>query len=737
MKYSPSWTRSASQLYTGSLTTQLFDIRADSNGNVYAVGTEEVLENQRSWHNALLLKFSADGTLLWSRRHRNTTEFMEAQGKRVAVDPAGNVYLGGWEQRSGIETIQTPSFRAWLGKYSPDGVLLWQKTVDNVTPPELTSDSGGNLLAAYALARAGQGDNIVLTKYDVSGNLLWTTEYNDDFNGDDHANGVVADGAGNVYIAGSEYRNLPLDGGLKALLLKYSQDGTLQFQRVVGSGNNGNPGGTTFDVGNGVAVGGNGDTYVAASIHWRDPTGQLVWALHYGPDGTLKNYFPPTSIGPISGTALGVSSISWTWSDTAQNSKGYKAISWTAVLDSGVLAANATTWALTGLTPNAPHQAYVYAFNDDGIISAGPAQTCTLASMPGVPAVTGRQAFGATLAWSPGSNPMQTNYEVFASTLAIPPVFPSAQITASTSGIVKGLLPSTTYYFSVRALNCDGVPTGLSASVSTVTLPLPGQISASPISPFGGAFVGIDTRTIVSLDPGIPPDANIFISKNPFVTPIEVSTADIAGANAALPSTSKSISSSIREIVLHSGDADYGGKISGRLTLPYDDVDGDGFVDGISPPVKPDQLSVYTLSGQKWEAVPGALVVDYASHTVSVPITHLSVYTLLAITAAPDCGGARVYPIPWKPGSADRFDSANVAGCGRGLIFDKMTTNATVRIYNIVGDLVRELPVSASDGGCKAWDGKNDGGADVASGIYVAVLKCDAGSKHVKFAIER
>ena len=97
----------------------------------------------------------------------------------------------------------------------------------------------------------------------------------------------------------------------------------------------------------------------------------------------------------------------------------------------------------------------------------------------------------------------------------------------------------------------------------------------------------------------------------------------------------------------------------------------------------------------------------------------------------------RAYPVPWKPGEGGRFDSANVVGCGSGLIFDRLTTESTIRIYNVVGDLVRELKAAPPDNGCKVWDGRNDSGMEVASGIYIAIIQ-GGGSKSVKkLAIER
>ena len=50
------------------------------------------------------------------------------------------------------------------------------------------------------------------------------------------------------------------------------------------------------------------------------------------------------------------------------------------------------------------------------------------------------------------------------------------------------------------------------------------------------------------------------------------------------------------------------------------------------------------------------------------------------------------------------------------------TTQATIRIYNVAGDMVREMKgdVIGSRYNYFHWDGKNTAGEDVASGVYFA-----------------
>ena len=54
----------------------------------------------------------------------------------------------------------------------------------------------------------------------------------------------------------------------------------------------------------------------------------------------------------------------------------------------------------------------------------------------------------------------------------------------------------------------------------------------------------------------------------------------------------------------------------------------------------------------------------------------------------------------------------------------KISQRADVRIYTVAGELVRTTDVN------KGWDGKNDAGELVASGVYIYYLLGEDGSQH-------
>jgi hypothetical protein len=109
--------------------------------------------------------------------------------------------------------------------------------------------------------------------------------------------------------------------------------------------------------------------------------------------------------------------------------------------------------------------------------------------------------------------------------------------------------------------------------------------------------------------------------------------------------------------------------------------------------------------------VPGTQTIDTVKKTVTVTISGFSVYRMLAtVQAASDLSNVIVYPNPFKP----------AAGL---LTFKGLTVNATIKIYNIAGELVAAMgPDKTGSTGKYEWSAVNDTGENVASGVYLYVV---------------
>ena len=298
--------------------------------------------------------------------------------------------------------------------------------------------------------------------------------------------------------------------------------------------------------------------------------------------------------------------------------------------------------------------------------------------------------------------------------------------------------------WNVVVYNADATDSGASGNdlllVSTVTLGggiTQGLIDSSMISTL--TIPGGIEQVIVP--PGILPNGFILVSTNPETNPITMGPATIQAATQAL--RRGQITFSIREYAAYSNNArvnTFAEPLSFAISYP-DALPADGIVDGTG--MKELDLRLMTLDEAEasWVEVPSSeYELDAANNTVTARRTHFSTYALLGFTPAGDVNLSKVYPVPWEPNSAGKFGSASIAGCGSGLIFEDLPGEGAIRIYTIPGDLVREISFTSSDNGCRAWDGKNASGRNVASGVYIAIIKnkgTGGGSTTKKLAIER
>ncbi len=70
------------------------------------------------------------------------------------------------------------------------------------------------------LANDMSSANIATAKYDASGTLLWSQQFNGAANGYDEGKAIVTDSSGNVYVAGL---STTLEGGTEIVLIKYTE----------------------------------------------------------------------------------------------------------------------------------------------------------------------------------------------------------------------------------------------------------------------------------------------------------------------------------------------------------------------------------------------------------------------------------------------------------------------------------------------------------------------------------
>ena len=225
------WARSAGGNYEecGS------GISVDADGNIYVTGyfsslsinfDSFTLTNPGLRYCVFVVKYDASGNVLWANSAGEGTGYDE--GKSIATDDFGNIYLTGWFQSPTITfgsctlTNVASGYDIFVVKYRSTGDVLWAKSAGGSSTVganydlsnEITVDDNGNsfvtgtfnsptiTFGSYVLTNAS-GFDIFVVKYDASGNALWAK--NSEGTGGDEGKSIKADASGNCYITGCFY----------------------------------------------------------------------------------------------------------------------------------------------------------------------------------------------------------------------------------------------------------------------------------------------------------------------------------------------------------------------------------------------------------------------------------------------------------------------------------------------------------------------------------------------------
>jgi hypothetical protein len=191
----------------------------DTKGNIYVTGQTD---SSLSFIDMVTLKYSPGGTLRWKRRYTSDVG-NEDIPYAIAVDPNGNVYIGG-------TSLSTTSFYDFvIIKYDSNGVEQWTTRYDGPDSDVdlLTSmkvDLAGNVYVAGASFNLNSSYDFITIKYNTHGVKQWLQTFNGSGGLDDGVNALALDDSANVYITG--FSNSGTSGDV--LTIKYSTDGVPQ-----------------------------------------------------------------------------------------------------------------------------------------------------------------------------------------------------------------------------------------------------------------------------------------------------------------------------------------------------------------------------------------------------------------------------------------------------------------------------------------------------------------------------
>jgi hypothetical protein len=237
-------------------------------GNIYVVGATA---QQFGYSDLLFQRYSSSGTRLWSL----TVDGGLAQDnpRGMFVDGQGDIYVAGNRNDSAPQGTIT--------KVASWGVGQWSYLGAAKSYQAIAQGSGGSVVACGTGDGGSQGDNLVLTKLDLSGALVWHKVYNSGISWDDVGRSVSVDTGGNIYVAGTSFPN-----GTDAVMrvIKFSAAGApLWVKSYAGPTNNAQAFKVIARPAGGCVVLGTSGTGAAQNlvISSYDTGGTLVWRNTY------------------------------------------------------------------------------------------------------------------------------------------------------------------------------------------------------------------------------------------------------------------------------------------------------------------------------------------------------------------------------------------------------------------------------------------------------------------------
>jgi hypothetical protein len=274
-----------------------YGIAVDTSGNVYITG-----RSNDTWGNPVngftgnntsdivVVKLDSAGVYQWHTFHGSTGG---DEGRDIAVDGSGNIYVTGWSLYTWGGPLNAHS--GWhdivILKLNSSGTLVWHTfqgsagddeglgiavddTSGNSYVTGFSSGTWGSPLNAYS---NNSSSNIVVLKLDSLGIRVWNTFYGspyaENFYNVDRGNDIAVDGTENVYITGFSNATWgsPLnphngDGYEDIVVLKLNSFGARVWNTFHGAP-------VTNDEGYSIAVDSRGNVYVTgvSSATWGNP----------------------------------------------------------------------------------------------------------------------------------------------------------------------------------------------------------------------------------------------------------------------------------------------------------------------------------------------------------------------------------------------------------------------------------------------------------------------------------
>ena len=226
------------------------DMAVDGEGNVYVTGHVSTPGVDPDY---LTVKYNASGILQWTARFNGPGNGLDV-ATDIAVDGSGNVYV------TGLCAVNaaTSDYDYATIQYDAAGVEQWVARYDGPAngydqAAALKLDMSGNIYVTGFSTAPGTAHDYATIKYDATGAEEWVARYDGPASSYDTASDLVLDGAGNVYVTGHSIGN---DGSFDCATIKYDAAGAEEWvARYAGLAND-------IDAAHALAVDGAGNVFI-------------------------------------------------------------------------------------------------------------------------------------------------------------------------------------------------------------------------------------------------------------------------------------------------------------------------------------------------------------------------------------------------------------------------------------------------------------------------------------------
>ena len=265
VKFAPDGSLSWQRIWNGTTIRGLGrpDVAVSADGSVYVTGV--TADNQ---NDAVLLKFDANGTLLWERAWGGAAS---DEGLAVATASDGSVYIAGTATSFGPS-----SSGLFIVKFDSAGNLVWQRISDGAAGNAVAVASDGSVYAAGTTPRNEIGNfDIVVLKITAAGSIVWQRTYSAGEVVDPRGRMAVGPD-GSIVMAGA-IQTVRRAADIAALIVKLTSDGSLVFDKQFN--------GRVNETADGVTVAPDNTIYVAGTTTTFGAGFQDAFVLHLQPTG--------------------------------------------------------------------------------------------------------------------------------------------------------------------------------------------------------------------------------------------------------------------------------------------------------------------------------------------------------------------------------------------------------------------------------------------------------------------